>query len=646
MLIDDDNEFEDVESGYSPTLEEDLIVQKVMSDFSDSVFAIREKHNKFADYLEHYMNLPQIKRPRGMANITIPMAPQHVDTINADLIEKQYASDGVNIDVLGREGVDKFQAQPVRDLIRAQLHQANGRDILRDLNFMSLVYGTAPYKVIYDEEYEYMPVRRQIENPFLPEYSDSYVDRVLTLKYKGPKVIPIDIFDFYPHKAMVDIDKDLLPICHRIHRPMSYFKSRKDPVTGDPIYKNLQFIQVDKFGNASTASDDDMHQRSRRQQMSIMVGSGAVHTGIECIEWEGWYKWEGEEQWCIATVGPNGVLMRFEPLPYYERMYGAQRLFRIPNEFWGIGIIEKNHMIIHAHNAITNITIDAFYQGVNPQTLVANNAIDDAEMVARAGQLTHVNSADGEKPLTNYVYRMEPQFVSQDAYILQDRLEKYGEDLSTVTDIKKGSVPSSRQTATAIQTSFSQASIRFKDLLYMIEGTGLLVICRKMHKINLQFFDAPEVINVVGQNGMFWPRKITPEQIAANVDFVSLASSRELDRAMNIQQLSNLLNISMGNQMLMPVITPLFMKLAEEMKIPNLDELQQTMQWWTNQYQMYQMWLMQQQQMYGYGQQPQQMDMSMNRNVAPQELPQATDTQGQIASNMESYRNQIAPRIS
>lgn len=628
-----------LEGAYAPTPEEYLLANEVVKDFHDSAESLREKHDKFSDFLQHYRSIPQIKRPKGMANISIPMAPQHVDTISADLIEKQFSTEGLNIDTAGREGSDKFEADAIRDLIRFQLHQKNGKAVVRDLNFMTLVYGTAPYKVVYDEEYEYVPVRRPIPSPFPDEPPEYEVQRTLVLKYKGPKVIPIDIFDFLPHRNLVDIDKDRLPICHRVYRPLSYLKQKQE----EGVYRNVEYIVTDDLGDASV-SDDDRPQRARRQDTDVMPGASNVHSGVECIEWEGWREYEGEEQWCIAMIGPGNVVLRFEPLPYYERMYGAQRLFRIPGEFWGIGVVEKNHMIIHAHDAMMNITLDAFYQGVNPQTLVANEAIDDAELVARAGQITHVNTADGEKPLTNFVYRMEPQFVSQDAYILMDRLEKYGEDLSIVTDIKKGNVPAGKQTATAITTSFTQASIRFKDLLFMIEETGVLVICRKMHKINRQFLDTSYVITIIGRNGLYWNQEVTPEQIATDVDFISLASTRELDRTMNIQQMSNLLNISLSSEVLQPTIVPLYMKLAEEMKIPNVDELRDVLQYWANMLQQYQMWKMQAEMQFGY--QPPGQQGQLGYGVPPQQLPQATNTADQINSTMQSFRGQVSPQMS
>ena len=70
-----------VEGSYVPTLEESLLANEVVKDFHDSARALQEKHSKFSDFLEHYRSIPQVKRPRGMANISIPMAPPPIITI-------------------------------------------------------------------------------------------------------------------------------------------------------------------------------------------------------------------------------------------------------------------------------------------------------------------------------------------------------------------------------------------------------------------------------------------------------------------------------------------------------------------------------------------------------------------------------------
>lgn len=162
----------------------------------------------------------------------------------------------------------------------------------------------------------------------------------------------------------------------------------------------------------------------------------------------------------------------------------------------------------------------------------------------------------------------------------------------------------------------------------MAEATGILPIVRKFHKINRAFLDTPYVTAVIGKQGMFWDDAIAPQQIAMDVDFVCYASSREMDRPMNIQQLEHFLQIVMGSPEMMPLAVPIAMKIAEEMRLPNYDEIEQRLNW-----------LMQQKVMFDQQLQESQLAYNQFKNGMQPQIPMQAQSQGggaQIPSTLNT----------
>jgi len=632
---------DELELIYIPDPLEILVEQRVLGDFSKFRDALYRKHEKFAKYYEYYYNARQLNKPRGQANVPVPLAAEAVDTIHADVMDKLFSTEGLLIDTMGREVMDENQASAIRDMIRYQCYEDNIRRKFMDSVKDCLICGSSVWKVAYTERYENLPVTKPIMNPFTGQPIDYEITEEEVEVYKGPTYIPVDIFDFFPHPEMKHIDDDL-PVIHRFFAT----KEHLEAMERQGLYENVKYV---KFNEESTNETEDDQNKQRRRRLAGVDDSTSGKDVVECYEWQGPFDIDGDgsKENCVLVVTKDGVVLRAEEMPYYDRKktYCMMRIFNIPNELWGIGVVEKQQPMIEGANILMNVILDMFTMNVNSPVLVKDGFIDDDELVARQGQIMHVDPdllSPGE-PISTVFERIIPGNIAPDAYNLLEMFKTDGKNVTTVTDTKAGHVPSSKQTATAVQTAFTQASVRFKALLSMIEDSGLIPMCDKMQKINQQFIDQPYAYRIIGHKSQYW-RQISPSEISTRVNFISLGSTRETDRAMNIQQLMQAINIFGGNPMLQGALPLLAIKLAEEFKLPNIELIKQVLQYEQQRSQVIQ--AMQMQVAQAQAQQGMMPQIPQEPVGIQREIPEPTNQQDLLDSMMAKNRTQVGARVN
>lgn len=560
---------------YKPKARDKLIIERVLNDFETFSDALRDKHKHFSDFLKHYHNVVQKKRKQGQANVPAPLAAETVDTVHADIVDKTIGSDGLLVDITPGEATDIQHAEASKDLIQHQLYVEEAETVWGQLVKTCLQLGTAPAKVSYVERYKTFTERQPVIDMFGNRVGFERV-RSEKLVYKGPAITPVDIFDFFPHPDMVELDDDV-PIIHRFIATPEHIKER----ARQGLYKNTRYVDFEK--KISQLDDGDHAEKRERRELAGIKYHAATRLGVECYEWQGMYDLHENDIRvnCVFVVTSDGVLLRADELPYddQEKTYICPRINRTAGEFWGVGLIEKQHPMIHGLNALNNTLLDALYQAVHKKRLIDSKGIPNkAELVNRQGQIIRIQRRGAGEPLDNYYRELDVGRVAPDVWQAMGMYQDWASKASGVADFMKGYLPSKVQSATAIQTTSSQASAKFRLLLKEIENTGSIPICKRMQKINLQFFDQAEVVRVIGRRGLHW-RTINPEDIAGEVHFVALGSTREIDKGVNIQQLMQTIQVASGSPQLQKVITILFLALTDQFKLPHRDMIQDILGW-------------------------------------------------------------------
>jgi hypothetical protein len=98
-------------STYEPSLKEWAIAERVTTDFGVFKRALDDKRKQWIDFFQHYYNVRQHKRRAGEANTPVPLAPETIDTVWADIMGKLFSPDGLRVDTLGREQLDQGHAR-------------------------------------------------------------------------------------------------------------------------------------------------------------------------------------------------------------------------------------------------------------------------------------------------------------------------------------------------------------------------------------------------------------------------------------------------------------------------------------------------------------------------------------------------------
>lgn len=596
---------------------EERFRRQVAEDYQVAKNALRKKHDLWLEAFKRYRIPEDIDRAKiGMASVAVPLINEAVNVIQADMIAHLFKTT-LNIDTIGRESNDQPFARVIRDMIKYQTYVTNTKAKLSDAIFSFLLYGMSPGKVCYREKWS---MGTQQQPVLIPGITDPIgYDSVRTeyLAYKGAFYEPLDVFDFFPHPDKIDIDDDA-PICHRFYPSPAILRERER----NGIYRNVQLVlNALKESGVSRDGEGQSTKQTRREAMGMDYNLTMEQNYPECIEWQGRFDIndDGYDERVIGTiayVGNEPILLRFSEDTYNmdESHYVCGRLFRVPGEFMSIGLGE---MLISDEKAATSLLramLDSYYRMARPRTTVIEGAlVDENELKVPFGTV-HINETDyGQDALRE----LPAQPIGQDGYALLSDIKNNSKARSAVADMMAGRIPGQKTTATVGSQAFNQASNRFRHLLWLFEDSVIVPMCRKMHKINQQFIDKEYAVMVLGEDGVYW-NTVTPQQISADINFISLASSAEADKQIAIEQLMRAIQVANSSPMTAPTVVPLFVQLLETFDVRNLDMFKT---------------------MLGYEQMVMQAKMAAQQGITPQQM---LAMQGMLFQQQYNPRNTTA----
>jgi hypothetical protein len=554
---------------------EERFVDRVKLDYEMSKRALKHRHDKFLGYLQRYYNKDNTDRPAGMAASTVPLINEAVNVIVADIIDKEFQTE-LNIDARGREPSDDYAATAIREMIKYQCEVNGAKAKLAETAFSMVLYGMGPAKVFYEEQWidrsKWVSVPLGVTGMMdYQQVDNSY------LKYKGPVLEPIDILDWFPHPDKKKIN-DRLPQIQRFYPSESELKEREKAGT----YHNVDVV-VEAIRSKQLSHDaEGMSLKERRHKLSgTQFEKNMLADNPECLEWQGWFDLEGtgDEKFCVGVVAivnseendNNYQVLRLEECTYHdhEPTYICARFFRVPGEFWAIGVGEMLESDEDTATGLLRAQLDSYYRLARPRTKIIQGALVDENELKLPWGTVHLY----ENEYGTDAYREEPvQPIGADGFNLYNQVQTNSKARSGVAEIMAGRIPGQKTTATVGSHAFTQASARFKHMLWMFEESLVLPMCEKFLAINQQFIDKPYAIYILGEAGMYWVQ-VSPDQIAGRVNFIAVGSTKEADRQVNIEQLMRLIQIFSANPMLMAAVPILGVNIAEEFQLRNLRDI-------------------------------------------------------------------------
>jgi hypothetical protein len=106
---------------------------------------------------------------------------------------------------------------------------------------------------------------------------------------------------------------------------------------------------------------------------------------------------------------------------------------------------------------------------------------------------------------------------SQELYLIDQRIDRKLQDISGVTDLKKGFLQSGEESATSVQLRAAGGSAR-PAYRQDIMADFLKSSIHKLNQMNKQFMTVEDVVRIIGSLDIQWSANPTKEEIQADVD--------------------------------------------------------------------------------------------------------------------------------
>jgi hypothetical protein len=534
----------------TPMLEK-AITDKVMEVKKQSEVFYAGRRTKWLDYFYHYMNKP---RAKTRTSIPVSLASEHVDITTADMMSRTFTSPPI-CGVRGRNAGDKERAPMIEKLLDYQYEKMGMLDIANSVYKSAFIYGSAPYRIVYDQDWIEVPIPGQ-------------PGEMRLVQYTGPKIIVFDIFDYFPASSKVEVN-DAAPAVVRTYRPYEYYEERAD-TTG--IYFDVHKIPHKRSVNTET---DDLNARQERQHVMGMSPEATERGLIEGLECDVWWPIRRKDgayiaRPCIMTLA-NGKLIRATRNNYISQdgNMGLACPDKIPNDLFGLGLIEKMHPNIHGANSVLDMILTNLELTVDKQKVVSEDQVKN-KSAAQRNYAGNVIFARGDARTA--VAWQDGGDISKDAFAMLGLFKGEAKAGSGVKPVKTGDIQAN-VTATSDMLAHQEGSTRFNLFMLMLESTFIKHTASRMHKINQQFLDLPAVVPIVEDDAEGWGQ-IDAQTIAIDPDFIPEGSRREVNKQMEVAQIENFLGIVSRVEALYPIIPVVIGKLARQFRWDEAKEIQ------------------------------------------------------------------------
>lgn len=449
-----------------------------------------------------------LKYRTGKFTIFVPLIFTLIENILPRFIIGTFGSyPYINIVPVGEEDIEP--AKKAERLLNTQLSQ--DKIILKAPGWFKQfsMYGTSPAKVLWKANYAEFPVGKTTKS---------------VLKYLGPSLEPMDVFDLLVDPKATDIGIDSAG--YIIHTIILSEEEMKDRVENAKKYQ-YKFNGIDWEAESFSANSELWDKFQREKSVGI--------TNRESTDRR---YWRFDEYWtprALITVLNKRHIIRRSPNMILD--YPFINLNRNPllGDFYGIGDIETVEDLMDEINYIRNLRLDNMDIQVNGMWAVERSAqINPEELIARAGKVVFTNDIQGIKQLT-FADMTGP--ARNEEMLLKAEMN----EASGLTDAMKGTDRPGQMPAAGMAMLIEGASYRIKLGLLMIEHHGIRELGEKFMRLNYLNLPANHITRLVGESS--WLKLKGPEEVFGNYDYIPSGSSEFINKEALRQSLIQLYNI-------------------------------------------------------------------------------------------------------
>ena len=488
-----------------------------------------------------YLNIVEMIKTPSRARIFIPAVFKVIEAAMPKLMTMVFGNDHF-FDVMPDSPSQENMAiaEVIRKLIKFQLNQA--QFFVKFMSFVKqlLMYGTSYFYVYWKVVRRWVWKRTAIRGPKTIMGFTVQKNAILGWKEekiyeaveRRPEIEVLDVLDVYPDPEAHD-EHDSKAIWVRSW--MDVEQVRELGSGSYPLFdpENVKKIEM---GSINTLQESRQVRNSSRGLTTAYIAKNQV----ELLTRWGLCDLDGDgirEETMIVIANRKWLLKAISnPFHHQRRPIIRAALFSVPNEWFGVGLIEPIIPLQHELNTIRRQRLDNINIIINRMWKV--NIYADIDLDTLVSSPNGIILTDD----MNAIEDLKTENVTQDAY---------NEAAAIQNDIDSATVPQSLQgspssgslgrTAKGAQLITGQALEKYGTATKMLEETTLKELLRIIFELDLQFLDTEEDMDPYAQ--AFEETVAGPDMLRIGVTFQMRGISDLIDKESKIQQLTSFMGI-------------------------------------------------------------------------------------------------------
>lgn len=520
------------------------IKNKILGWFTDWETRRRSRETMWMEIYKRYFAIPERHKVASRSYIMQPMTFKIIEAALPKLANSVFSQENRFFDVkaINPDNVDDLaRAEVIRRLLELQLDKLNFFPKFLDFLKQMLLYGTSFMKVYWDVDYDWVwertPRREMITVEGFPLDEQIIWDekKKYTATKRQPGIDVLDILDVYPDPDALN-EQGGRGIFLRSW--ISREELREMAQGRFPVYGNIE--QLDEEASGSEAY---LESRSQRLSPRGLHGSSQNRRNeVELLEFWGKLDIDGDgiKEEVQVIIADRQTIVRAVANPFHHQKRPVVRgvMFPIPNELYGIGMIEPVLSQIDELDTLKRQRLDNINQNLNAMWQADPTAdVELDTLISAPGQIILSSPLDAVK-------KLETPDVTANAFNEATILQQDIESATTPASIQ-GTPDTGRlgRTARGAQMIIGQALEKFGMSTKLIEEMTLEPMLEMMYALDLQFIDDEDVLRSPLLYREIADMRLAPEDIRCNINFKLTGISDLVGSEAKINQIISFMSV-------------------------------------------------------------------------------------------------------
>lgn len=526
------------------------IVQQVVQSWNNGKQARADKEQDWLQCWRAYLmsrdNTKSRKEKEAWRSKVVPSWIYEVVEAGVDeVMEYMFPNDTDNFSYEPKTPGDPMQdanAKLMSSHVQMQLEDDDFIDTVRMHLQQSAIIGPSVLKVMWDSQYDMVPVARSID----PYSGQPLVQRELKAVKDGPHVECVPMFDFVVWPVNTDLRRSMQ--IHRVYRDLH-------SIQNNPSYNNTEQVKPEIL----PPNKSDINGNLKQQ---INMAHGLTEQNKELPETEKFVQLY--EAWgdfyidgvCyhnyVATVANEKVLLRFSPNPfdYGVKPFVFNNWREIHNQFYGMGMVKPAVDKFLIGTKVTNMIMDEAVLKIHGQyKYVPDGVFDPSMFIVGPGFCHAVGDIDN-------LQAVNPNLSLGIGFQERNNIKSEIESATGVTQFSKGA-ETSYKTRTARESVLMArgGSKRFATLAKYFNRKCVKKVLEIVYLLNYRFEDVQKMMMLHGvQNVSVLASQLPLDRIFVKVTGIETMLNKETKLESLERGVFNVINTPAGMMLNTPAI--------------------------------------------------------------------------------------------